>query len=473
MINKKFALSLLFLLTGCFRPHYEPPYVNTPVEWRLETDEASTLCNLRWWEQFQDPALNEYILIALRNNQDLKIAIYRVFEYYARLGVVKSDQYPNVTGTASYNRIKSSIAVPTGLPIGINRINNDFQAFLNLNWQLDIWGKIYSETEAANAEYLNQIEVRRGVVQTIVTSVANAYIRLRQLDSQLNVSKRTVESRIESLNLAVIRFQLGETSELEVKQAESELEVAVIAAIEFEREIPIQENLLSILMGDNPHAIARGRSIEAFQYPFNIPAGIPSDLLLRRPDIIGAEDLLIAANARITVARALFFPQFNLTGLYGSESDKLHLLLTSPAEMWRYGASAVQTIFDANRTSYLLKIAQSQTDEAVHNYKQTILNAFREVDDALISYKKNRELVLEHEKQVNVLSDYLHLAQLRYQEGEIDYLNVLDAERSLFNAQLDLVQAQSESFIAVVQLYGALGGGWIIDADDFALTGCE
>lgn len=457
-------LFVFLLLTGCFRPNYVSQPVNLPCSWRIPTDEGSTLCNVKWWEQFNDPVLNELILTALRNNQDLNVAIARVFEYYARLGIVNSAMFPAVTGNASYNRIQGSIAAGGALP-GSPRINNDYKASLNLNWELDVWGKLYSATEEAYATLLSQIETRRAIVVTVVRSVAGAYIRLREFDLQLEISKKTLESRLYSLKLAEDRFKEGETSEIEVKQAESEVEIAAISVLEFEREIPKQENLLSILLGEFPHDITRGLSIEELQYPVDIPAGLPCDLLFRRPDILAAEDVLVAANAQVAVARALFFPQFNLTGAYGSESTSLKNFLTSPAEFWQYGMSMVQTIFDAGRIGYQVASAKALRDQALFSYRQTILQALREVDDALVSYTKDRQLVSEHRKQVKVLGDYLHLAQLRYDEGEIDYLNVLDAERSLFNAQLDLVQAQGDSFVAVVDLYSALGGGWVVDAD--------
>ncbi len=466
-------LGLTLLVTGCIRPHYERPDVDVPCEWRLPANEGSTLCNAGWWEQFNDPVLNCYIMTALENNQDLKVAIARVFEYYAKLGVTSAALYPFITGNAQYTRTESSIAEPAFLLPGTSRTNDNWVAFFNLSWELDFWGRVRSATEASYAELLGQVEARRAVVMTVVTSVADAYITLRQLDAQLQISKNTVKARIESLKLAKSRFELGETSELEVKQAEAEYEVAAIRALEFEKAIPIQENQLSILLGENPHAIERGLSIEAFQYPLAIPAGLPSDLLERRPDIKEAEDQLIAANARITEAKALLFPQMTLTGMYGSESDTLKKFLISPAEMWQYGLNAVQTIFDAGRTVYLVDAAVALKDEALHNYLQTILNAFQEVDSALVTCEMNQKLVTENEKQVKILGEYYHLAVLRYNEGEVDYLNVLDAERLLFDAQLQLAQAQADNFTAVVELYKALGGGWVIDADQIAIDNLD
>ncbi len=470
-MHRSLALLVFFLtLASCLRPYYDsPPCVNVPETWRMDFDEGSTLCNLRWWEQFHDPVLNQLIITALKNNQDLQVAVNRVIEFYDQYRVVSSALLPLVTGTASFNRVENSLVGPIPPTTGVPRITNDYQAFLNLSWELDFWGRVRSASDAAYAQMLSQIEARRAVVVKVVSSVANAYITLRALDGQLEVSKKTLESRIESLNLAQSRFELGETSELEVIQAKAEAEIAIISMIQFQRAIPIQENLISILLGESPRAIERGIAIQAFQYPANIPAGIPSDLLLRRPDILEAEDNLFATNALVSEARALFFPQINLTSMYGSESQKLHNLLISPAEMWQYGITAVQTLFDAGSIYYQFEEAKAVRQEAYFAYYQTILNAFREVEDGLDSYQKDRELVAEHQRQVKILSDYLYLAQLRYNEGEIDYLNVLDAERSLFDAQLALVQAQADSFTSVVGLYSALGGGWVLDADNQAL----
>lgn len=473
----------LLLLTGCIKPIYERQYVDMPQTWRLPTDEGSTLCNIGWWKLFNDPVLDELIVIALKNNQDLRQAVSRVLEYYARLRIVSSELYPTVNGNGSYNRLKNSIALPgfeatdAGLltdPAGdtsvadpnLHRINNDYQLFFSLSWELDFWGRLRSASAASYAELLSQIQARRALVISVVTAVANGYIVLRQFDSQLAVSQKTLASRRESLKLAIDRFEVGETSLIEVRQAESEVEIAAIRVIEFHRQIPQQENLLSILLGENPRRIARGDAVEVLHKPVEIPAGLPSELLTRRPDIVQAEQQLIAANARVTEAQALFFPQFTLTGLYGNESNHLKNFMTSPAQMWQYGLNAVMPLFNAGRTMYEVRAAKARRDQALFAYRQTILNAFREVDDALISSQKNQELVQEHLRQVKVLKDYLHLAQLRYAEGEIDYLNVLDAERSLFNAQLELVASQAENLTAVVQLFGALGGGWVTDADN-------
>lgn len=465
------GLSILSIsvVTGCFKPNYKRQYVDLPDSWRLQADEGSTLCNLRWWEQFNDPVLNELIWTALNNNLDLRIAISRVLEFYALLGVADSALYPSVYGNASVTRNRTSSAIPLGLPAALNRPFNIYQATLNLTWELDFWGKIRAATEAAYDDLLASIETRRAVIVTVVTSVANAYITLRGLDGQLVVARKTLKSRQDSLDLAKDRFQLGETSELEVVQAEAELEIAAIRELEFELAIPLQENLLSVLLGQNPHNILRGRSLDTFGYPPVIPAGLPSDLLARRPDIVAAEDQLMALNARVTEARTLQFPQFVLTGAYGSQSDSLRKFLTSPAQIWQYGVNVAQVIFDAGKIQYQIKVAEELRDQALSNYRQVILTAFQQVNDALAQVEWNKKLVAEHHTQVRILELYVSLATLRYLEGEVDYLNVLDAERSLFNAQLDDIQAQADNLNAVVSLYAALGGGWIDDTDAYVV----
>jgi len=393
---------------------------------------------------------------ALANNQDLQLAISRVCEYYASYRIARAPMLPFVDLNGTMDRMHSSSNSPIGIVPGINPTNNDFLLLMSLNWELDSWGRISSATAAACAELLAQTEARRAVVLTVVSAVAKGYFVLRGLDKQLDISKKTLTSRLDSLKLAKDRFELGETSEIEVKQAEAEVESAAIRMIEFERAIPIQENLISVLVGATPHEILRGRDLEAFPLEMEVPTGLPSDLLTRRPDIMQAEDQLIAANARISETRAAFFPQISLTGDYGYLSTKLSEWLTNPAMMWAYGISLLQPVFHNGQVYFTWEKAVAVWNEAIHNYCQVILKAFKEVEDSLIAYQKNLQLVRQHKIQVKVLKDYLHLAQLRYEEGEIDYLNVLDAERLLFDAQLAQAQAQVDSLNAVVALYAAV-----------------
>lgn len=486
--NSYLLLIAPLLAASCFKPHYVRPHIDTPCSWRYETDsEASSLCNQRWWEQLQDPVLNELIAKALRNNKDLKVALYRVEQYYARFHQALAPFFPAFGVDAAFNRQRSTLGNSStlnnfdqanGMPPTPNNgvggiksfISNNYQLFFVTSWELDFWGRIRSSSEAAYAELLAEVEGRRAAVLSLVAAVANGYITLRELDGQKEVSWQTLQSRLESLQLAKDRFDLGETSEIEVKQAEAEVQSAAIRYTEFERAIPQQENLLSVLIGENPHTIPRGVSINNFHYPLDIPTSLPSELLTRRPDIMRAEELLIAANARITEARALYFPQISLTGLIGSESLELKNFLNSATQLWQYSVNALMPLFTGGAIYSKVEEAAAVRQQALYNYSQVILRAFAEVDDALIAYQKNKELVLQHKKQVAILQDYLLLARLRYGEGEIDYLNVLDAERSLFDAALQSVAAQAESFTALVALYKALGGGWVDAADAEALA---
>lgn len=469
-------LSLLFLLLvshSCImHAPYERPDVDIPESWRLETDEALTLCNFRWWEQFHDPVLDELILEALANNYDLKVAIARVWEFWANYIIVRSPLFPQVYGNASANRFQQSLAASPVLP-GMNRIYNMYEVYGNVTYEVDIWGQTVSATEAALDELLAQVNARQTFVQTLVSEVATAYIILRQYDAQLLISKQTYESRIESYELAKARWLGGLTSELEVKQAESEMESALIEVKQLEILQQQQENRVSFLIGRNPGPIPRGATLDTLEQPPSIPAGLPADLLQQRPDIMGAEAQLAAANANIGAARAQFFPQITLTGMYGNESIELHKLFTSPAVAWQYGVNLLQPIFTGGKLSAQLDQAQALTVEAMYTYLSTILRAFQEVDDALIFHQISLELVVIQKKQVEVLKEYLHLAKLQYDNGQTDYLNVLDAERRLFEAQLNYANAQSNSFVSVVSLYKALGGGWIIDADCIALDTSE
>ena len=490
-------VAIVFALfgTSCLRPHYTRPDLDIPASWREGADADTPEYSDAFWRQFRDPVLDELVAVALKNNHDLKKAIYRIQEYYDIFRITSSAFYPSLYATGSYSRIKSPLginntvsslptppingnasteiqqgggqAAATGTTVNgaaLSPISNQYEGFLSSSWEIDLWGRIYSSSTASYNNLLAEVEAARSVVLTLITSVINSYFTLRQLDAELAVSKQTLASRQESLKLAIDRFELGETSEIEVRQAQAEVQSAAIRVVEFERDIPKQENLLSILLGENPGAIARGLSIDAFEYPMEIPAGIPSDLLCHRPDILQAEKQLISANARVAEAKSLFFPQISLTGTIGSISEALRDFASTPTNFWQYSVNALWPLFTGGQIYYNVKRTEAVFFEAVENYKQTILTAFREVNDALIDYEKERQLVVEHKIQVEVLKEYLKLAKLRYEEGEIDYLNVLDAERALFDAELQYVGAQADSFKAAVQIYKTLGVGILTEA---------
>lgn len=466
---KKASFLFLTLFASCNKPYYHPPVVETPTKWRMSESEGEARANLDWWQEFNDPVLTKLILHALQNSQELKLAIARVLEYQARLGIAQSDFYPQVNLDLRAHRLARSALLPGGVPVTVPRHFNDFLGAFRLAWELDFWGRIQSASQAAFDDLLSSISARQAIAVTVVRTTASAYFALRGLDAQLLLAQETVKSRLKTLELATIRFNLGETSELEAKQEAAQVEVAVIRSLELEKAIALQENLLSLLIGDPPHTIERGLPLQEMSVTREIPSGLPSDLLYRRPDIMGAEEQIMAAQARITQARALFFPQVSLTGLYGYESVQLSELLTGKSLCWDLGVNMLQMVFDGWKVSSTVKLAKAQACQAIATYRQTILQAFREVEDALVGIKKNRELVAEHNKQIKILEETLHLANLRYAEGEVDYLNVLNTQRDLFDAQLAGVEALSLELRGIVDLYSALGGGWVIEADTIGL----
>ena len=464
-------------------PRYKRPCIDMPEEWRMPVEQPCCPVDMRWWEQFQDPVLNELIQEALASNYDLQSAAARVLQFQAQLGVISSQLYPQLyaQGVASRQRTSQTMAgeitdtnckgqIPPCLFKDLGGLfpvySNNYQAMLTASYELDLWGKIRNATHASLSELLVARDAQRTVVLTVVTSVADAYILLRQFDSQLEISKKTLKSRTESHELAILRFEEGLTSELEVKQAAAEMDQAALQVIQYETLIPQQENLISVLIGHSPKAIERGQPLKEWPQQFNIPAGLPSDLLEQRPDIAQAEERVKAANFRIGEARALYFPDLTLTGNYGFQSSQLGELFSNPSRAWQWMANLLQPLFTGWKITSLVDFAKARKLEAIYNYLQTILTALQEVNNSLIAHNNSKATVLMEIQRVKDLTDYLSLATLQYENGLVDYLNVLDAERRLFDAQLDLAEGQARVFITLVDLYKALGGGWVIDAEN-------
>ena len=459
-------LAVLFIalatVSGCtVGPDYVRPEVDTPDDWRFSIEDASGTVNALWWEQFEDPALDALILDALENNKDVRIAAARVEEFAARVDITRAGFYPQIGYDGAAGRNKTALAA------GGSRINDSYLAALNVGWELDVWGRIRRATEAARAQLLAEEEVRRTVILTLVSSVAGSYINLRSLDYQLEIARRTLESRGETVELFEIKFEGGVVSELEVAQVRSEYEQAAVRIPALERQIALQENALSILLGHNPGTIPRGKTINDFSLP-QVPTGIPSELLARRPDIQRAEQDLIAANAQIGVARSQYFPTISLSGLFGYASDELSDLLQSSSESWGIGAGALGPIFTGGRISSQVRATEAVQRQLLVGYAQTVQTAFREVDDALISSVKRREELAAQGRQVAALQDYARYAQIRYDEGQVSYIEVLDSERRLFDAELLLAQSMNDVYAAYVALYKAMGGGWIQQAETVA-----
>ncbi|RDJ98016.1 efflux transporter outer membrane subunit [Paraburkholderia lacunae] len=459
------ALLLTLGLNGClFGPDYVRPKVATPATFRFETNEAAELANAPWWEQFQDPALNDLIAAALADNKDVKIAAARVDQFLGQFVTTRSALFPQISAGFDASRQRASQAGPTPLPPGVGPVFNEFQAPLMVAWEIDLFGKVRRQTEAARASLLASEEGRRATILSLVASVATAYINLRDLDAQLAIAKATTDSRAGSVKVFQARFSGGDVSQMELAQSQSEYEASLAAIPQIETQIAQQEDALSVLLGHNPGAIPRGRELAELAVPA-VPAGLPSDLLERRPDLRQAEQNLIAANALIGAARALYFPSISLTGLFGSVSGQFSKLFTGPARVWSYAGSVTVPIFTAGSIGGQVQQAEAQQQQALFQYQQTIQVAFQEVDDALIALQKSREQLVVQGRQVDALRNYARLARLRYEGGYTSYIEVLDAERSLFNAQLSYTQTHGVVFNSLIGLYKAMGGGWVVQAE--------
>lgn len=452
---------LLALLTGCVTvgPDYQRPAVDTPATWRFEAKEAQDLADMAWWEQFKDPVLNRLVRTALNENKDLSIAAARIEEFFGRYFATRGDQFPAAGGSADAFRQRASEK-------GLARIDGkdnpypQYETLLNAAWEIDFWGKYRRATEAARAELLSTEEARRSLVLTLISAVATAYVDIRALDKQLVITQRTAASRKETLELFGLRFQRGIISEVDLSQAESEYEDALARIPEIERAIGQTEHALSVLLGRTPGGVPRGVSLDELAMPA-VPAGLPSDLLERRPDIRQAEQLLVAANARIGVAKSLYFPSISLTGAFGTVSTDLSNLFTSASRTWNYGVPVSVPLFTAGRIGGEVKAAEAAQQQAVLNYQQAVLIALREVDDALLDRSKSGERLAALGRQLRALQNYARLARLRYDEGYTSYLEVLDADRSLFNVELSYANGQNTLFRALINIYKSMGGGWV------------
>jgi len=456
---------LLFSLFGCtVGPDFVRPKVDSPENWRVDYAAAAQVSNLRWWEQFNDPALDSLIDTALRENKDVRIAAARVMEFAARVDIARSGFFPQIGYNGQASRNRASRESFGGVPAGSDRSYNDYSATLSAGWEIDLWGRIRRATEASRAELLAQQENRRSVILSLVSSVATTYVALRQLDRQLEISHETLASRAESLRLFQLKFKAGVISDLELAQVKVEYEQAAAAIPPIERRIALTENALSVLLGHNPGPIPRGKNIDELTQP-PVPAGVPSSLLERRPDVRAAEQSLVAANARIGVARAQYFPTISLTGLFGYVSDELDNLLKNSANVWSLGGNALGPIFTGGAISGQVRASEAVQRQALVGYLQTVQGAFREVDDSLVSVQKSREQLAAEGRRVQALGDYARLAKVRYDEGYASYIEVLDAQRSLFDAELQYVSIQSDVYTSLVNTYKAMGGGWIIQAE--------
>ncbi len=425
------------------------------------------LANGAWWTAFRDPVLIDLIRIALVENKDLRIATARIEEFAGRFKRTRADLFPQIGYSVSATGLRSSEVGAVPLTPGIDNPESVYDSLFTLTWEIDVWGRIRRLSESARAELLASEEGRRAVILTLVSGVASGYINLRDLDKQLDIARRTAKTREEALDLFDKRFKGGVVSEVELAQVRSEYEAALATIPQIETAIALNENALSVLVGRNPGPIRRARTIDEMSLP-EVPAGLPSELLTRRPDLRQAEQNLIAANARIGAARALYYPRIALTTLLGFSSVELSDLFTGPAHTWQFAGSLVGPIFTAGAIEGTVEQAESQQRQLLLAYERAIQSAFREVDDALIGHRKSRERLATQRRQIAALRDYARLARLRFEGGYTSYLEVLDAERSLFNVELSHAQTQNDVFQALINTYKAMGGGWVIEAETLA-----
>jgi len=461
---RSLLLTGLFLLifSGCtVGPDYERPAVHTPADWTVSYDAATAMIDTAWWRQFNDPVLDQLIATAISNNLDLKAALARVDQFLGQLRTTRSEFFPQIGYSGTISRQDDT---DTGLSPPQGEYS-DYEAFLSASWEIDFWGRIRRLNEAARAELLASEAGRRSVLLSLVTGVASNYVILRGLDRQLEISIETAESYWESLRIFNHRHTYGTVSQVEVSQVESEYESARQTIPDLESQVIQQQHLLSLLLGKNPGPIPRGRTIDELTIPA-IPAGLPADLLEQRPDIIQAEQQLIAANARIGVAKSLYFPTISLTGILGQSSIDSDRLFDSDSAIWQIGGDIIGPIFTFGNIEGQVMTSEAAQQEAVHNYRQAILSAFREVEDALIATTKGRERQEAQGRRTRTLETYARLAKYQYEAGTTSYLQVLDANRSLFSSQLDFVQTQTATFVSLVGVYRALGGGWVDVADE-------
>ena len=458
--------TILICVAGCMvGPDYKRPAVDIPQSFRFEDKEAKDLANTAWWEQFEDPVLNDLIQIALRENKDLKIAVARIGQFVGRYVTTRSALFPQIGAGASVGgeRITETGLPPTGHLKG--NPNDAWSIFLNANWEIDVWGKIRRATEAARGGILSSEEGRRTVILSLVSAVASAYIDLRDADREMEISAKTADAYRESLRIFELRFKEGYSSSVEVNMIKAEYEQALSRISFYGKIISQLEDALSILLGRNPGPIPRGKNLEELALPF-VPAGLPSDLLVQRPDIRQAEQDLIAANAQIGVAKSLYYPSISLTAAFGYASTDLGKLFKHPAQAWSVAAPIVAPIFTAGAIRGQVKSAEAQKQELVVRYQQVIQTAFGEVNDSLIDQSQTKEQLDAIGRRIMALREYARLAQVRFDNGYTSYLEVLDANRSLFDAELNYAQTKASLFKSFVNLYKAMGGGWVVVADN-------
>ena len=456
------AILLVLTLTACtVGPNYQRPAVPLPGDFRGQPPTGdNSIASAKFADVFHDDTLTALLTKALQNNFDVRASAERILESRAQLGITRANQFPFLDANGSYNVSKSSAVGAFPFPPGQKLKFAYLQAGASLNWELDIWGRYRRLTEAARAQYAATEEARHGVMVSLVGDVMTNYFTILEQDLELDIANHTRDVANDNLRLVNLRHDRGAVTALDVHQAEQLLYTATSQIEAIQREIGQTEDALSLLLGETPHQVVRDRKLEQIDLPAELPAGLPSSLLSRRPDIMEAEDTLKSANAQIGAARALYFPNFVLTASASDQSRYLLQFLSTAASSLAAGPTVTQPIFHGGQIKNTVRLSEAQQREAVIAYQKTIYGAMREVSDALIGHDRSRSQRAEEEKLVHALSESVRLSQLRYRGGLDSYLQVLDAERNLFGGQLVLSQLRLQEILSIVNLYRALGGGW-------------
>ena len=456
-------------VAGCtLGPDYKRPDISAPAAFQYEPRQAAASADTLWWQQFQDPVLDQLIAEALRHNTNIQIAAANVEQAAALLTQTRSQFFPAVGYGAGAQRERTREPAFASLLPNYPNPASAYQAALQASWELDLWGRIRRQSEAAYANVLATDEARRGVILSLVAQVASSYLQLRGLDAQLDVANKTLGTYKESVELFTLQFQYGQVSMMNVAQAQSQYETAAAQIPLLESQIAQTQSSLAVLIGRDPGPIVRGKSVYELQLP-QVPAGVPSALLARRPDLLQAEQQLIAANAQIGAAKALYFPTISLTGAYGNASADLSKLFSGPAKVWSYAGTLAGPIFTFGAVSGQVMQAEAAQNAALLNYQLSIRNAFADVDNALVANQKLQQQLDAQIKLVAALQQYNDLARLQYDGGYTSYSTVLQAEQALFPAELNLASIRAQVFASAVNIYKAMGGGWVARADQ--LTG--
>ncbi|MBS1162389.1 MAG: efflux transporter outer rane subunit [Burkholderiaceae bacterium] len=455
------AACIAAALAGCtVGPDYVRPTVDTPPAWRIDYPKAAEVANLKWWEQFGDPVLNELVEAALRDNRDLRVAAARVDQFIGALTATGSQFYPQIGYGADASRARASAVGQPPLPPGANPYFSLYNVSLGAQWQVDLFGRVRRQTEAAQAQVYASEQGRRGVVLTLVSNVAASYIVLRSLDRQLEIAQATARNFNATLRIFELRFKAGIVAKTEVTQVRSQAQQAEAAIPAFQQAIAAQENLISILLGRNPGPIPRGRTIDQLLAPV-IPGDLPAALLLRRPDILQAEQNLVAANASIGAARAQYYPNLSLQAALATTATAFSGLFSGPAAAGLIGAGLTGPVFTFGGIEGQVASAEAGERLALAVYQQTVLNALRETNDALSGSQRRLEEFNAQRGRVDSLREFARLARLRFDKGVAGYLDVLVAENELFAAELASVGLQAGRYTQLVNVYQAMGGGWV------------